>query len=393
MVQQFTVTVRPSNGDYSSLNAAATGLANDITAADIKVFSISAYSTPTIAAGDTVLGQSSGATGVCVLVNFARSQILIKTIAVFAFQSGEVVQKTADANVNVTLSNAGDSPMIGIECYSMSDTTAVNITTPWVTSATNYLRIYTPISERHLGTWNDTKYRLEIASASNTRAITCNIAYACIDGLQISVDSTSTNYADAIGFTLSTASSYIITSNCIIKGINDNYGSGIYVVNNTGYIYNNMIYDFTGSTSYGLYSNTGTALYVYNNTLINCDYGLRGTAFLYAKNNIFRSNALAPTTNMTAANCGYNATDAASLGYTAQTGDRVSQTFAFVNEIGYDFHLSAIDTGARNFGLTDPSSGVFLDDIDGNTRPGQLIWDIGADEYFPTGGNRGYITG
>jgi len=54
---------------------------------------------------------------------------------------------------------------------------------------------------------------------------------------------------------------------------------------------------------------------------------------------------------------------------------------------------SAAERFKKLDGLTDPSSGVFLDDIDGNTRPGQLIWDIGADEYFPTGGNRGYITG
>src|SRR3972149_6016634 len=137
MATEFTTTVQSSGGDYTSLSAAQVGLQNNLTLSTIKVFSISASSTPTIAAGDTVLGQISTATGVCVLVNAARTQILIKTIAVASFQSGEVVQKTADANVNVTLSDVGDSPIVGIECYSMQDTASV-LVDGWTTDSTRY---------------------------------------------------------------------------------------------------------------------------------------------------------------------------------------------------------------------------------------------------------------
>ena len=38
---------------------------------------------------------------------------------VLAFQNGEVVDTDADATVSVTLSDAGDSPLVGIEQYSL----------------------------------------------------------------------------------------------------------------------------------------------------------------------------------------------------------------------------------------------------------------------------------
>jgi len=276
-----------------------------------------------------------------------------------------------------------------------ADTTAV-IIDGWTTTSSYYIYIHTSAAGRHDGKWNTGKYRLAFASASNSYAIAVSESYVRIVGLQISADSTSTNTCEPIGFTISIgSSSYYIVSHSILKGINDAYGSGIYLNNAIGRIYNNIIYDMTGNTSYGVYTNVGApaAIYIYNNTFVNCDYGIRGTAYAYAKNNVFRSNALAPTTNMTAANCGYNATDAASLGYTAQTGDRVSQTFTFADEAGDDFHLAANDAGARNYGISDPGSGLFSDDIDGQTRPGESVWDIGADEYVVAGGGLFFLQG
>lgn len=61
------------------------------------------------------------------------------------------------------------------------------------------------------------------------------------------------------------------------------------------------------------------------------------------------------------------------------TNARDNQTFSFVDAANGDFHLQAGDGGAKDFGLSDPLSGAYLDDIDGQTRSGS--WDIGADEY------------
>ena len=217
MATEFTTTVKSSGGDYTSLSAAESGLQNDLTLSTIKVFSISAYSTPTITAGDTVLGQASSATGVCVLVNATRTQILIKTIAVASFQSGEVVQKTADANVNVTLSSTGDSPIVGIACYSMSDTTAVTIDGS-TTNATNYMNIYTPTSERHDGKWNTGKYNLTVSTA---RALGLSDGYIRVDGLQISVSGNAFYYAiqGTVGDCLVTSCICRASASDLLKGL------------------------------------------------------------------------------------------------------------------------------------------------------------------------------
>lgn len=58
---------------------------------------------------------------------------------------------------------------------------------------------------------------------------------------------------------------------------------------------------------------------------------------------------------------------------------RSGVTFTFVNAAGEDYHLAENDAGARGFGISDPGSGAFSDDIDGQTRTG--AWDIGFDQY------------
>ena len=238
MATPFTATVKSSGGDYATLSAAEAGLQNDLTAATIKVFSISAYSAPTIVAGDTVLGQTSGATGVCVLVNAARTQILIKTIAVAAFQSGEVVQKTADAGVNVILSDAGDGPIIRVECYSVADTSAVNIT-GWTTSATNYIRCYGAESDRtssNTGKWSTERYTLTTAGS----CIVLGEEYIRIEALQLSNSAASGGYG--IGFGTTAGEKHIIGNIIRATGASpsmgiymDDIGAGLYV-----YIINNI---------------------------------------------------------------------------------------------------------------------------------------------------------
>jgi hypothetical protein len=66
----------------------------------------------------------------------------------------------------------------------------------------------------------------------------------------------------------------------------------------------------------------------------------------------------------------------------AGTGNRFSQTFTFAG--ASDYHLASTDAGARDYGVSDPGSGLFADDIDGETRSGS--WDIGSDEYVAAGG-------
>ncbi len=363
MSTQFTSTVKPSGGDYTHLNTAVTGLANDITTADIKVFSISASTEPTIAAGNTVLGQTSLATGVCVLVNAARTQILIKTIGVASFLSGEIVQETGVPTVTVTLSNAGDSPIIGIECYSMSDTVPVDIS-GYTTNVTNYIYIYTPLSERHDGKWNATKYRLEI-SIGDDNAIAIATANVKIIGLQIDI----ALYKRAIyNYGSPVEVGYTIIHSSLITG-------GWRGMDGVTTAYNNIIYGFNvDSDSYGL--NVG---YAYNNTVYGCYYGYFTWGGCIAKNNISYNNIY----NYYGS---YDISSDYNLSGPIQTNapgthSQQAKTLTFTNTtIGTeDFHLNISDTSAINNGIDNPGSGLYYDDINGKIRT--TPWDIGADEY------------
>ena len=61
---------------------------------------------------------------------------------------------------------------------------------------------------------------------------------------------------------------------------------------------------------------------------------------------------------------------------------RGSQVFSFVDAANKNYRLTKSDTGARDWGVTDPGGeGFVTDDIDGNIRSG--LWDIGASEFIP----------
>ncbi|MEM4724082.1 MAG: hypothetical protein QXP01_03640 [Candidatus Hadarchaeum sp.] len=64
-------------------------------------------------------------------------------------------------------------------------------------------------------------------------------------------------------------------------------------------------------------------------------------------------------------------------------------TPTFVDIDNKDFHLSSSDTVARNNGYN--YSSIFDYDIDGESRPSEGSWDIGADEYVPV--SSGYQLG
>ncbi len=386
MATQFTATVKPSGGDYTSLSDAVTGLANDITVADIKVFSISAHSTPTIAAGDTVLGQSSLATGVCVLVNAARTQILIKTI-VGTFQSTETVQKTAVPTVNVTLSNIGDSPIIGIACYSMSDTTVVVIDGTFATSSTNYLYIYTPLSERHNGKWNDTKYRLDISTNDDSIDIS-DTNFIRIEGLQIfNRQSYNCIYAAYLGQAPYDPADIRIDT-CILRGngivggsgATGDWGNGVITVQNC------LSYDnYTSGFEVG---DENISWIIRNCTSANNGYGYNDDAggIMTCTNCLSYGNTTADFSGAITAT--YSASSDATV--PVGTGNLSGQVFSFVDPTGTpkDFHLKYGDTGARTHGTN--LSIYFTTDIDGDTRPPTGTWDIGSDQYIYRQ-SRGYI--
>ena len=297
--------------------------------------------------------------------------------------------------------------ILNFPCYydSGPDTTFPTVT-GYTTGANNYIKIYTPFntstevnqSQRHNGTYDTTKYRLETAAANYF--MTISEANVYIEGLQSKRTAAVTANGQG-GFLIYGAgsSSDIRISSNILQGYptaGDYTYVGIEVFDATSlssgtlYAWNNIIYDFQTSSSSVLdngilnYDSNGDfTIYAYNNTIYNCGGGLRRDwGSFIAKNNIVAGSGDTNTYIGTfAAGTDYNATDSAdSIG--VGSNNRTGQTFTFVNTGSKDFHLGTCDSGAKNYGtsLSGDSNRPFSTDIDAQSRPMGSAWDIGADE-------------
>ena len=284
-----------------------------------------------------------------------------------------------------------------IECYAMQDTTAASTGTGYTTDATRYIHITTPVSARHAGIFTTAKYYMNVASAV---CVAIKENFVRVSGLQFS-SSTSTNVRTAgIVVDSQTTSNDIRIYNNIFRG-ETNSGDitagfdGVVIEESNGpnthaTIFNNILYGYylrSYSTTQVPYCNGIILRYagdsaLYNNTVYKCCtcvfIGPYGT--ITVKNNLaarvtsaFSACAGAPDV------VAYNASDDGTADDWGGTGNRINQTFTFVDAAGGDFHLASTDAGAKDYGVSDPGSGLFSDDIDGVTRSGS--WDIGADEY------------
>jgi hypothetical protein len=260
-----------------------------------------------------------------------------------------------------------------------ADTTAVVID-GWTTSATCYITIEAASS--HGGKWNDNIYRIQCAPAVDVIHILEQ--YVRVIGLQVYYNALPAGLY-AYGFWLdgsNDTNSDVRISKCIIKRVAgmDKAGTGIEIGGFKLTAWNNIIYDFdTGHAACGIYAKT-SAHFVYNNTIINCYNGImqEESGSVVAINNIVKGSGNTNAYVGTFTTSDYNATDGTDTG-DGGAHSRQSQTFTFVNEGADDFHLASTDAGARDYGVSDPGSGLFSDDIDGVARTG--TWDIGADEY------------
>jgi len=272
-----------------------------------------------------------------------------------------------------------------------ADTTVVVIN-GWTTTVDYYINIHTTTAARHDGKWNTGKYRLITTTGT---AITNYEDYVRIEGLQLNSGDSHGFYNDDIG-----TGGEIMISNNIVKGNTATTVRGIFLyAERTFKVWNNIVYDYTDANGVGIYViKLAANASVYNNTVYNCGVGLyRHSGTFVAKNNISYNNTdnyygtfdASSTNNLS----GPTQTDAPGL------NSRNGVTVTFVNPTGSppDFHLASSDAGARNYG-TDLSADAnlpFSTDIDGQTRPGENVWDIGADEYVAvvTGGNLFFLHG
>ena len=310
---------------------------------------------------------------------------------------------TDSNHLNTTDLVAGNY-QLNFPCYydTGADTTAVTID-GWTTGESNYIKIYTPIgtddsnsSQRHSGLWSATKYNLSPATGI---PLTLSDENVRTEGLEIYSTNDHGIYVNG-----ATASSNVYLSNNIIKGNATSSKYGIDLVStgatSKSYIYNNIAYDYSGTTAIGLYQNDADwTTYFYNNTLSGNTQGINNNAgAMIAKNNLVTGSGNTNTYIGTfTTGTDYNATDGTDDIGTG-SNNRVSQTFSFVDSANKDFHLKTTDTGAKDYGtsLCADSNLPVTHDIDGEQRvcdPNKF--DIGADETTglpPSAGGGGVIS-
>ena len=389
MATPFTVSVMPSSGDFSSLNAALVACECDLTAASTGVFSITGGITGTMTDNTSVTGLTSGATGTCVHASSVNSQILIISIS-GTFQNGEIVYETLGTNY-VTLGSVRASPYLNIKIdgtWSSPDTTAVAIS-GYTCSSTNYINIYTTPTARHNGTVSQ-GYMLYPSSSGANCIGTLAPIYLNITGLILKtrVQAYSSPSCIFLGYQ---GTSFYISDNILISDngtINHSSTTGVQSYNNHGsvYVWNNLIYALQGTNSCGILSggNYYDNIFVYNNTVVNCVVGInaQGTTkpVWLIKNNICVNNSTADYSftnssvfsSLSTNNLSSDAT-CPNIG-TYHTG----ATVTFVNSGSGNFNLGASDTGATGLGanLSADTYIPFSNDIVGTSRT--VPWDIGA---------------
>ena len=270
---------------------------------------------------------------------------------------------------------------------SAADTLTVNqVHMGFTTSAANYVLITTTAGNRHDGKYNTSKYRIEV---TDSHAIYNNYgSHIRIDGLQVKLTITTSVGQNFNCYRLSTANNNGAIdhriSNCIAQMImaGSDHAFGYINSDPNGQGGTCKLWNCTAYGGYSGYEGDDGSSWADSN-LINYNCTAYGNKYNFGEKqvciNCLSANPLFGDGfgffDKGYANDFNNAADESSA---AGTAPRINQTFTFVNAGASDFHLDQADTGAKGFGLTDPASGLFADDIDGKTRGS--VWDIGADQ-------------
>lgn len=293
----------------------------------------------------------------------------------------------AEAGTALGVGSLADS--YGFFCAgTAADTTSCNQAhLAFITTPLNFVQF---TGENRSATYDATKYRIEV---TNQDGIYNNFpSHVRLDAIQVQITVSSSVGDDYSGIRLATANNTTTcdhrVSNCVVKIV----VSGGATDNAFGFIDSDTTHGGTckrwNCIAFGGYcgfSSDGTSWATSNLSNFNClGYG---NEFNYIDVQICKNCISAnPTTG-----AGFGFLSTGSSGHSnnasddntaAGTAARINQTFSFVNAAAGDFRLTIADTGAKGFGLTDPGSGLFSDDIYGTVRTAP--WEIGPYEFPPT---------
>ena len=258
----------------------------------------------------------------------------------------------------------------------------------FTTDATRYVKIWTDPSEsyRHAGTYpTGNKYRIEV---SNEPGIA--IRDANIEIIGIAIQATDTGNSNTRGILITTGSVGIKIDKCLIVGICSGTGTGYgiyaYISTATVHVTSTVVQGWaSGSDQHfaALYLYYGTP-YIYNCTFTKSYRGVssfnNGTHTI--KNCIFFNNIDDIYTNGATQVIDHCASDDGDgtnpVNISPGATEATDWAACFTDYANGDFSLKSgsVCIGA---GVGDPGSGLYSDDILGNTRTSP--WDIGAFEY------------
>ena len=304
--------------------------------------------------------------------------------------------------LNTSNLTSGSGYVLNIPCYydTGPDTSSFN-SMSFTTSATNYIRIYTPTntsteanqSQRHNGKWNSSKFNMQSTFSVGNGIIGVSTAYMRVDGLQFYLTASASTPCVLNVNSASAGNVYI--SNNIMRVKTSKGATGTAIISSWAnlaniYVYNNIIYGSSGISTYSgsaiaMLSFNSNSFYVYNNTLYNNTIGIyKSGATLVAKNNIAYNNTTDYTGAFDSSSTNNLSKDATAPAYNKYY---VNATVNFVSTKSgaEDLHLSNSDSSSRGLGanLTADANLPFTTDIDGQVRPatGSVYgWDIGADQ-------------
>ena len=266
----------------------------------------------------------------------------------------------------------------------------------YATSATDYIRVFTPVSPNQVGTSQRhtgkarTGFRLRPTGGTDRDSIIVNDAFVTIDGLEFDGSlSTAPNGAGGVDIETGAAApvGHYVSHNIVYETRNF---SGIYVNATSAYVWDNVLHRVNNPTltvgALVMNQAAGTA-YFYNNTVYDhAGNGIRNNAgTLVATNNVSMKFGTGTDFSGTITQSYNVSSDATATGTGSQTNKTTyASYFTNVTVGSEDLHLrnnSFALWGSNGTDLTNDANLRVTDDIDGY---GRLRPDIGADETVAT---------
>ena len=158
MPTQFVCTIGRTNRDFTHLSLWENSTKCNLTLSSTRVFNCTKHTGNTyeLRNNSTVYLYNGNTKLDCTatLHHATSSQVLLSSISGTSAPSiGNTFRESLNHDY-ITLTNTGDSAIVVAACYNDEVIWDSIVFDGWVTSSTNYIKIYTPITERHTGKAN-----------------------------------------------------------------------------------------------------------------------------------------------------------------------------------------------------------------------------------------------